>query len=76
MSMFLSFSNPTHKTKTTLLQKKWQTPNSNPLEPIKPSSQLTAGIKLLLCQPQRTTFAEPNQHVLNFLHPILICRIT
>jgi hypothetical protein len=35
--------------------KRWETPNSNPSEPIKPSSQSTGGARLCcsFCQPQR-----------------------
>jgi hypothetical protein len=79
------FSNPTHKPKTGTANR-WETTNSNPLGPLKLSSQSTADVRVCCAfyQPQQTVqkcwgqnhFAEPNGHVWIFLHSILICRVT
>jgi hypothetical protein len=49
------FPNPTHKTKTVTANT-WETADSNPLGPIKLSSQSTAGVRLCCAfhQPKQT----------------------
>ncbi len=81
------FSNPTHTTKTGTANR-WETTSSNLPGSIKLSSQSTAGVRACCvfyklpqqivqkCWAKTIEFAEPNQHNLMFLHPILICRVT
>jgi len=74
------FPTPPHKTKTGTANT-WETTSTNPRRPIKLSNQSTAGQQQVLgFAVPRTSLgkvcknAPPNQHVLTFLHPILICR--
>jgi hypothetical protein len=78
MISYLLFLNLTHKTETGTAKDE-DTTNSKPPGPIKPSSQSTAGVRLCCAfLPASAScakvlgqnhFAEPNQHVLTFLHP-------
>jgi hypothetical protein len=72
------FSNPTHKTKTGITNR-WETSNSNP-PGLEQSNYLAGVIRLLLlclcAKIVKTIFLrkQTNQHVLTFLHSILVCR--
>ncbi len=81
---YLLFSSPAHKTKTGTVNW-WEATNAGTalISYLRHSS--LADVIRLCCtfhQPQqsvlerwaKTIFAEPNQHVLNVLHPILVCR--
>jgi hypothetical protein len=86
---YLLFCNPTHKTKTGTANR-WGSTNSKPPGPIIMMGQsetvITSRIIFyytlfwrctsLLCHSPATANSEPNRHILTFLHPIVLCRIT